>query len=140
MDNFLYAKLIFCFLQIPKNIGKIYVQNISQKKRILQSFTLLIESNNLSVFVTNINIKSFTIIFIIYHLSTLKEHWHKIKWTKQSNKNNTVIEKFNAKRIVSIINVYDKYDNLKFHFLFYPKKLNTNDNKNIMHSYHVSKN
>lgn len=43
-------------------------------------------------------------------------------------------------KIVSTTNVYEKYSNQIFHFLFFSrKKLSANDNKNIMHSYHVSK-
>lgn len=134
MQNWFF---VFCKSQkiLARSTYKIY----PRRKEYYKVLLLLIESNNLSVFVTNINIKSFTIIFIIICL-VWRNIGIRLKWTKQSNKNNTVIEKFNAKRIVSIINVYEKYDNLKFHFLFYPKKLNTNDNKNIMHSYHVSKN
>lgn len=134
MQNWFF---VFCKSQkiLARSTYKIY----PRRKEYYKVLLLLIESNNLSVFFYKHQYQKFY-YYLHYHLSSLKEHWHKIKWTKQSNKNNTVIEKFNAKRIVSIINVYDKYDNLKFHFLFYPKKLNTNDNKNIMHSYHVSKN
>lgn len=44
--RYLYGKLSICktdflFSANPNNIGKIYVQNISQKKRILQSFTFI---------------------------------------------------------------------------------------------------
>lgn len=60
MQNWFF---VFCKSQkiLARSTYKIY----PRRKEYYKVLLLLIESNNLSVFVTNINIKSFTIIFII---------------------------------------------------------------------------